>query len=131
MKRCPKCGGARFDVTAHVAQDWMVDENGHFMRELDSCIAVLHDPDDDDIWTCHECGYEDTGGAFNVVNPIAKEEMCPMCGHELKTFTPDEDGYGVMFIPWICHRCNISGKSRFEHSGWHFVGHELDIEEEK
>ena len=25
-KRCPKCGGKNFIVTAHVTQEWLVDE---------------------------------------------------------------------------------------------------------
>ena len=86
MKRCPKCGGTRFDVTAHVAQDWMVDENGNFMRELDSCSAVLHTPDDDDIWECHECGHSAAGAEFNVVSQITAEETCPVCGAMLQIF---------------------------------------------
>ena len=61
MKRCPVCGGARFGVTAHVAQDWLVDGDGRFMKEMDSCIEVIHFPDDDDIWDCHECGYSAAG----------------------------------------------------------------------
>ena len=66
MKRCPKCGGKRFVVTQHVTQEWVVDGNGDFIDELSSCVDVIHRADDDDIWECYECAYNDAGRAFNV-----------------------------------------------------------------
>lgn len=66
MKRCPKCGKKRFIVTAHVVQEWLCDENGMFMRVLDDCICVTHDPTDDDVWECYSCGHEGAGREFNV-----------------------------------------------------------------
>ena len=35
MKRCPKCGASTFYVTAHVTQDWKVDEHGDFIECVD------------------------------------------------------------------------------------------------
>lgn len=66
MKRCPNCGGKRFCVTPHVTQDWLVDENGNFIREICSCVEVTHSVDDDDIWVCYECGHSADGREFNV-----------------------------------------------------------------
>ena len=66
MKICPKCGGKRFAVTAHVTQEWIVDGNGSFLEELTSCVEVTHNADDDDIWECYECAYSDVGRAFNA-----------------------------------------------------------------
>jgi len=66
MKRCPKCGNKRFVVTPHVVQEWLVDDDGIFLRELSSCIEVAHSADDDDIWECYECGYSTAGSEFNV-----------------------------------------------------------------
>ena len=66
MKKCPSCGGKRFCVTAHVTQDWLVDENGFFDRVICDCIDVTHKPDDDDIWECYECGHDGPGSEFNV-----------------------------------------------------------------
>ena len=66
MKRCPKCGCERFLITAHVVQEWVVDDEGDFIAESASCIEVIHQADDDDIWTCDRCGYEDVGRKFNV-----------------------------------------------------------------
>jgi len=66
MKRCPKCGGKQFLVTAHVTQGWVVDENGDFVEALNDCEMVTHHPDDDDLWMCRECAYEDAGDKFNV-----------------------------------------------------------------
>ena len=66
MKRCPKCGHKTFYVTAHVVQDWKVDENGTYLETMDDCIEVTHYPDDIDIWSCANCDYKDRGSAFNV-----------------------------------------------------------------
>lgn len=66
MKRCPKCGYTEFYVTAHVTQDWRVDQYGNFLDHINSCTEVTHSPDDFDIWSCAKCGYDDDGKAFNV-----------------------------------------------------------------
>ena len=66
MKRCPKCGGQEFCVTAHVTQDWIVDENGTFQRTVAECVEVLHQPDNDDVWTCNKCGFDAAGSEFEV-----------------------------------------------------------------
>lgn len=66
MKICPKCGNKRFSVTAHVAQEWEVDENGNFIKTITECTDVTHTPDDDDIWVCTKCGYDAAGSEFNV-----------------------------------------------------------------
>lgn len=66
MKRCPNCGGKRFVVTAHVTQDWVVDENEDWLNTYNECCVVVHQPDDDDLWECYECGYDAAGSKFNV-----------------------------------------------------------------
>ena len=65
-KKCPKCGAESFCVSAHVVQDWIVDSNGTFMQEADSCVEVTHYPDDEDIWTCAKCYYSAAGKEFNT-----------------------------------------------------------------
>lgn len=66
IKRCPKCGCERFIVTAHVTQDWEVDEYGNWIMTTNDCVEVTHTPDDDDIWECAQCGYDGVGKVFNV-----------------------------------------------------------------
>ena len=66
MKRCPKCGGKKFIVSAHVIQEWIVDEKGNFLEVTDDCAEVTHEPDDYDLWMCDKCGYEDTGREFET-----------------------------------------------------------------
>lgn len=66
MKKCPKCGAKSFCVTAHVTQDWVVDENGVFLQSLNDCVEVTHYPDDYDIFDCNNCGYFAVGMEFNV-----------------------------------------------------------------
>lgn len=65
MKKCPKCGATSFRVTAHVTQDWVVDENGDFIYCLDDRVEVNF-PDDDEVWDCNNCNYSDAGREFNV-----------------------------------------------------------------
>jgi hypothetical protein len=66
MKRCPKCGSMSFCATAHVTQDWVVDENGNFISSNNDCVEVTHFPDDEDIWECNTCGFSAPGMVFNV-----------------------------------------------------------------
>lgn len=42
--RCPRCGGKTFCATAHVTQDWELDDSGTFVRCLNDCIEVTHEP---------------------------------------------------------------------------------------
>lgn len=62
--RCPKCGGKEFLATAHVTQDWGLDESGAFQECLNECVEVTHSPDMDDIWTCKRCGHSAVGSEF-------------------------------------------------------------------
>ena len=66
MKKCPKCGCEEFIVSAHVVQTWVVDKNGNFERVSEDCTDVTHAPDNDDMWTCAECGHYDSGNAFEI-----------------------------------------------------------------
>ena len=66
MKKCPKCGCKQFIVSAHVTQGWIVDEYGEFVRVTEDCMEVTHFPDNEDLWTCTECGYENPGSDFEV-----------------------------------------------------------------
>lgn len=50
----------KFLVTAHVTQEWEVDEGGDFIRCTSACDDVTHNPDPQDIWSCSECGAEAT-----------------------------------------------------------------------
>ena len=55
---CPHCGGNEFITTAHVAQDWRVDECGNFIELIQDCTDVIVAPDPGNIWTCSRCGTE-------------------------------------------------------------------------
>lgn len=54
---CPQCGNNTFITTAHVVQDWKVDENGNFIECIET-TETTHPPDDGNIWTCAKCGAE-------------------------------------------------------------------------
>jgi len=62
--RCSKCGGMTFDASAHVVQEWVVDENGSYLECSNACSEVTHSPDDDDIWSCTACGHNASGTEF-------------------------------------------------------------------
>lgn len=66
MKRCPRCQHDAFIATAHVTQDWLVDEEGEFLQCMNDCVETTHAPDDQDIWACSKCGYSGAGEEFNV-----------------------------------------------------------------
>ena len=66
MKKCPNCGSEEFFVTAHVTQDWLVDKDGEFVQVENDCVEVTHQPKDDDLWICADCGYDAAGEKFEV-----------------------------------------------------------------
>ena len=70
MKKCPKCGCEKFYVTAHVVDEWLVDANGYYIETTASATEVAHYPDNEDMWVCVECGYDDAGKEFEI-----EEEM--------------------------------------------------------
>ena len=47
-----------FSVSAHIAQEWEVDEKGEFKSVLTECLDTVHRPDSNDLYTCNECGTE-------------------------------------------------------------------------
>lgn len=55
---CPKCGGKRFITVVHVVQSWIVNEDGDFIEAQTECDEVTYEPDDENIWTCENCGAE-------------------------------------------------------------------------
>jgi rubrerythrin len=46
----------RFNVIAHEAREWIVDENKEFIRSYSPCLEVVHEPDIEDVYTCERCG---------------------------------------------------------------------------
>jgi len=66
MKRCPICGNEKFYVTAHVTQDWLVDNNGDYVKTESECVEVIHKPNDEDVWVCANCGWDAMGKEFNI-----------------------------------------------------------------
>jgi len=47
----------KFNTSAHVIQEWIVDEHGNFLKEI-ATTETTHYPSSDDIWYCIECGAE-------------------------------------------------------------------------
>tara|TARA_R110002153_G_scaffold28881_1_gene88851 strand:+ start:560 stop:754 length:195 start_codon:yes stop_codon:yes gene_type:complete len=57
---CPNgCKSKKFITVAHVAEDWLVDEEGDFIDRIAS-QEVVADPDPGNTWQCDECGEEAT-----------------------------------------------------------------------
>ena len=57
---CPKNKNhKRFEVSAHVAQTWTVDDEGQWIELApNSMDEVVHHPDSQDYYTCAACGEE-------------------------------------------------------------------------
>lgn len=75
MKKCPKCGYNEFKVNAHTVETWLVDEDGDYITTTNSCVEVSHYPNDDDLWECAKCGYQDAGKKFEVPGGTDKMEI--------------------------------------------------------
>lgn len=47
----------RFHATAHVLQEWIVDEAGEFLEMVED-LEVTHWPCRGNVWSCDICGQE-------------------------------------------------------------------------
>lgn len=45
-----------FSATAHVLEEWKVDEHGTFREVLSPSLEVSHRPQADDLFLCLACG---------------------------------------------------------------------------
>lgn len=55
--QCPKDKShSRFRTSAHVSQDWEVDNDGGWVNTIVECLEVTHDPHPDNLWLCLQCG---------------------------------------------------------------------------
>lgn len=45
----------RFITTAHVMQEWEVDNHGNFVKELVPCLEISSEPDSGNEWVCADC----------------------------------------------------------------------------
>lgn len=94
-KKCPKCGNASFYANAHIVQGWLVDENGEWTATTEECVETIHEPDNDDLWTCASCGFEAPGSAFDfhanrVCELYAQRHIKIQNAAFLKTFKLDK-----------------------------------------
>ncbi len=93
---CPRCGGLTFVTTAHVQQDWEVDEYGNFLKCL-STNETVAEPDDDNLWTCASCGAEAVIASAGGVDPlfhmlIHEKTACLRADLEEGAFLCDDSG---------------------------------------
>lgn len=81
IHRCPKCGGLTFRASAHVVQEWVVDENGNYMECSEECSEVVHVPTGDNLWSCHACGHTAPGDEFlsapTILDSMGLREKVP------------------------------------------------------
>jgi hypothetical protein len=54
---CPKCMSDEFITTAVVQEDWLVDNKGNFLEDIDY-VQVVTPPDPQNIWVCAKCHTE-------------------------------------------------------------------------
>ena len=58
---CPEDSShKRFITVAYVSEDWIVDDDGNFIEVMDTNGQLLHGPNHGNIWTCAECGCDET-----------------------------------------------------------------------
>ena len=72
MKKCPKCGGTRFIITALFEEKWTVNENGEWLETICDRRDCVDKADDDDEWECAECHYQAPGIFLNVPERLDK-----------------------------------------------------------
>jgi len=48
----------QFVTTAHIVEEWLVDETGSFIEVVNTGLEVSHGPDSGNIWTCVDCSAE-------------------------------------------------------------------------
>ena len=46
----------RFGTTAHVTEEWVVDEFGLFIDVIPGSSEIVHAPDKGDLFSCLDCG---------------------------------------------------------------------------
>ena len=49
----------KFVTTAHVMEEWLVDQHGDWIETLES-VETTSKPDPGNLWTCHVCGSDAT-----------------------------------------------------------------------
>ena len=61
--KCPICGCKKFFATAHIAQTWVIDAYGNFLRKSTACDIITHKPNENDVWQCTnaECRWQGPG----------------------------------------------------------------------
>ena len=72
---CPFCGCTSFITVAHVTEDWLVDSDGNWLETIESGEPVA-EPNDDNSWTCRDCGKE--AEIVSDLNRPAAAEQCAM-----------------------------------------------------
>ena len=46
-----------FITTAHVVEEWVVDEHGNFIEHCgEGALETAHGPSHDNVWECASCG---------------------------------------------------------------------------
>lgn len=55
---CPNGCDSHQETVATVLQSWSVDAEGRFVKLLSQNEETIYGPDNDNIWTCIECGAE-------------------------------------------------------------------------
>lgn len=78
---CPKNPNhKRFITTAHVVENWIVDETGGFIDNLGS-IETAQDPDPGNLWACADCADNNTDTTATVTTGPAPQRTCDECGN--------------------------------------------------
>jgi len=108
---CPKSPDHKtFLTTAHVVQEWVVDEHGDFVEMSGGYDEVIHGTDHNNTWTCATCGCNETelrseaklgkwagGGLYTVLEHLVDSEHVwtaeDVENHQIISEAPELDAY--------------------------------------
>lgn len=138
--KCKFCGGDRFYGHQIVRVNIIVDENQDYVDGVhgDMSLDVYDSEPAYGPFQCIKCGAEYdvlADGEKELSDPVIgweppdEEYVCPVCGAEIDIGSHFEDAYGGMTASWKCKECGTSGVANYEHSGYYFVSHDVDLED--
>ena len=92
---CPFCGCTSFITVAHVTEDWLVDSDGNWLETIESGEPVA-EPNDDNSWTCRDCGKE-----AEIVSDLNRPAAAEQCARYLSMLTGKHYNDNILDVPAI------------------------------
>lgn len=125
MKKCPNCGCMEFQV--HQTEDHVivVNSDGEFVKEESAYTQIVHEPTDNDMWQCDDCGFTAQGLAFNMKEPKVSQDNIVDMKREIVALLEEELEEHDAFIPNEERDQAIRNGANIEELG-HIYGSDFD-----